>query len=236
MDSSQKVRAALKGGGPEVPAGTATRGPVKAFIRDRVDSPVLVRGADDPADGPVTLVLGWSGSKAAVQLSNAVLFLEPCCSSHLRWSCSGSAYVVSSPAASPTSPTKGTTYYALIRAMQMQLHAPSEVAREDRAEAARHLPLISGLTWSSASSRVSWRRCCSAAARSPRPTRLRRHDGVRGPPAVGSWPPAVRDPLTMLGVIATYLVRLRPARGGDLADSRSTSPRPRSPCRCRSPR
>lgn len=116
-DSSQKMRAALKGGDPKfLPA--RDRGPVKAFLRDLVDSrfsfvslmiPLLI----------LTLVLGYSGNVQAMAIGNAILL--------------GTLLLVGVEMVVlrfrvrrelarrfPDEPTKGTTYYALVRAMQMR--------------------------------------------------------------------------------------------------------------------
>ncbi len=116
-DSSQKVRAALKGGDPRyLPA--RDRGPVKAFLRDLVDSrfsfvelliPLMV----------LTLVLGYSGNTRAIALSNAVLL--------------GTLLVVAFEMVMlrmrarkelarrfPDESTKGTTFYVMMRALQMR--------------------------------------------------------------------------------------------------------------------
>jgi len=116
-ESSQKVRAALKGGDPKyLPA--RDRGPVKAFLRDLVDSrfsfvelmiPLMV----------VTLVLGYSGNTQLMAIGNAVLL--------------GTLLLVAVEMVMlrfrvrrelarrfPGEPTSGTTYYALIRALQMR--------------------------------------------------------------------------------------------------------------------
>ena len=117
MDSSQKMRAALKGGDPKyLPA--RDRGPVKAFIRDFVDSRFSFVELMIPLMA-VTLVLGWSGNPSAMKLSNAVLFgtllLVAVEMVLLR-------FRLRRELASrfPDEPTKGTTYYALIRALQMR--------------------------------------------------------------------------------------------------------------------
>jgi hypothetical protein len=116
-DTSQKVRAALKGGDPKyLPARDA--GPVKAFLRDLVDSrfsfvelmiPLMV----------LTLVLGYSGNTRLMAIGNAVLL--------------GTLLLVAVEmvilrfrvrrelaARFPNESTKGTTYYTLVRALQMR--------------------------------------------------------------------------------------------------------------------
>lgn len=117
MDSSQKMRAAMKGGDPRyLPA--RDRGPVKAFLRDLVDArfsfvelmiPLMI----------LTLVLGYSGNVKAAQIGNSILL--------------GTLLLVAVEMVLlrfrvrrelarrfPDEPTKGTTYYALIRALQMR--------------------------------------------------------------------------------------------------------------------
>lgn len=117
MDSSQKMRAAMKGGDPKyLPA--RDRGPVKAFLRDLVDArfsfvelmiPLMI----------LTLVLGYSGNVDAARIGNAVLL--------------GTLLLVAVEMVMlrvrvrrelarrfPNEPTKGTTYYAMIRALQMR--------------------------------------------------------------------------------------------------------------------
>ncbi|MGD9959730.1 DUF3043 domain-containing protein [Nocardioides sp.] len=117
LDSSQKMRAAMKGGDPRyLPA--RDRGPVKAFIRDMVDArfsfvelmiPLMI----------LTLVLGYSGNDAAARIGNSILL--------------GTLLLVAVEMVMlrlrlrrelrrrfPNEPTKGTTYYALMRALQMR--------------------------------------------------------------------------------------------------------------------
>ena len=117
MDSSQKTRAALKGGDPRyLPA--RDQGPVKMFLRDMVDArfsfvelliPLMV----------VTLVLGYSGSTTLAQLGNSILL--------------GTLLLVAVELVMlrmrsrrelarrfPNESTRGTTSYVLMRALQMR--------------------------------------------------------------------------------------------------------------------
>jgi len=116
-ESSQRVRQGMRAG-EEKYLLPRDKGPVRRFIRDFVDSrfsfveliiPVLV----------VTMVLGYSGSTGLASFGNALLF--------------GSVMLVivdvlmlrfrlrrQLAARFPDQPTKGTTYYAVTRSMQMR--------------------------------------------------------------------------------------------------------------------
>jgi uncharacterized membrane protein YtjA (UPF0391 family) len=116
-DSSARVRQGMRAG-EEKYLLPRDKGPVRRFIRDYVDSrfsfieliiPLLV----------VTMVLGYSGISGAASIGNAVLF--------------GSILLVIVDVAMlrfrlrrqlasrfPDESTKGTTYYAVTRAMQMK--------------------------------------------------------------------------------------------------------------------
>lgn len=116
-ESSARVRQGMKNG-EEKYLLARDKGPVRRFIRDFVDSrfsfveliiPLLV----------VTMVLGYSGNSALASFGNALLF--------------GSILLVvvdmlmlrfrlrrQLAARFPDAPTKGTTYYAITRAMQMK--------------------------------------------------------------------------------------------------------------------
>jgi hypothetical protein len=117
LDSSQKTRAAMKGGDPRY-LPPRDKGPVKAFIRDTVDSrfsfvelmiPLLI----------LTMLLGWSGNVQATSIGNAILL--------------GTLLLVAVELVLlrrrlkrelarrfPSEPTKGTTSYAMMRALQMR--------------------------------------------------------------------------------------------------------------------
>jgi hypothetical protein len=116
-ESSQRVRQGMRNG-EEKYLLPRDKGPVRRFIRDFVDArfsfieliiPLLV----------VTMVLGYSGIDGAAAIGNAVLF--------------GSILLVAVDIVSlrfrlrrqlaarfPNESTKGTTYYAVTRAMQMK--------------------------------------------------------------------------------------------------------------------
>ena len=116
-ESSQRVRQGMRNG-EEKYLLARDKGPVRRFIRDFVDSrfsfveliiPLLV----------VTMVLGYSGNARLAGIGNALLF--------------GSILLVvvdmlmlrfrlrrQLAARFPDEPVKGTTYYALTRAMQMK--------------------------------------------------------------------------------------------------------------------
>jgi DUF3043 family protein len=116
-ESSQRVRQGMRNG-EEKYLLPRDKGPVRRFIRDFVDSrfsfiemviPLLV----------VTMVLGYSGNSGAMKIGNAVLF--------------GSILLVIADlvalrfrlrrqlaARFPDESVKGTTYYAVTRAMQMK--------------------------------------------------------------------------------------------------------------------
>jgi hypothetical protein len=116
-ESSKTVRAGMKAG-DERYLMARDKGPVRRFIRDFVDSrfsfvelmvPLLI----------VTLILGYSGSPYLVSIGNTVLF--------------GTVLLVvldivlmrfklrrELARRFPDEPTKGTTYYAIMRALQMK--------------------------------------------------------------------------------------------------------------------
>jgi Protein of unknown function (DUF3043) len=116
-ESSQRVRQGMRNG-EEKYLLPRDKGPVRRFIRDFVDSrfgfieliiPLLV----------ITMVLGYSGNATWASFGNALLF--------------GSILLVvvdmlmlrfrlrrQLAARFPDEPTKGTTYYAVTRAMQMK--------------------------------------------------------------------------------------------------------------------
>jgi hypothetical protein len=116
-ESSQRVRQGMRAG-EEKYLLPRDKGPVRRFIRDFVDSrfsfieliiPLLV----------ITMVLGYSGNETWASFGNALLF--------------GSVLLVvldmlmlrfrlrrQLAARFPDEPTKGTTYYAITRAMQMK--------------------------------------------------------------------------------------------------------------------
>jgi Protein of unknown function (DUF3043) len=116
-ESSSRVRQGMRNG-EERYLLARDKGPVRRFIRDFVDSrfsfieliiPLLV----------VTMVLGYSGNSTARSIGNSVLF--------------GSVLLVAVDmfmlrfrlrrqlaARFPDEPVKGTTYYAVTRAMQMK--------------------------------------------------------------------------------------------------------------------
>lgn len=117
MDSSQKVREALKGGDPRyLPA--RDRGPVRAFIRDFVDARFSFVELLIPLMF-LTLILGYSGSTQAAATGNAILLATlvivvvemVTLRFRLRRELARRF---------PDEPTGGTTYYALVRAMQMR--------------------------------------------------------------------------------------------------------------------
>lgn len=116
-ESGQRVRQAMKSGDERyLPA--RDRGPVRRFIRDFVDSrfsvmelmvPILV----------VTLVLGWSGNAYLVSVGSTMTF--------------GALVLIALDMVIlrfrlrrelrrrfPEEPMKGTTFYALMRALQMK--------------------------------------------------------------------------------------------------------------------
>jgi Protein of unknown function (DUF3043) len=116
-ESSQKMRAAMKSGDERyLPA--RDKGPVKRFVRDFIDSrfsfvelliPLLL----------VTMILGYSGSARLAEIGNAVML--------------GTLLLVvfdillmrrrmrrELARRFPEEPVKGTTYYAVMRSLQMK--------------------------------------------------------------------------------------------------------------------
>ena len=116
-DSSTKMRQAMKTGDEKyLPA--RDRGPVKRFIRDMVDSrfsfvelmiPVLL----------VTTAMAWSGNASVASYGNAVLFgmllLIVVDMVRLRFKLRRELTT-----RFPGEPLKGTTYYAVMRSLQMK--------------------------------------------------------------------------------------------------------------------
>jgi hypothetical protein len=115
--SSSKMREALRTGDERnLPA--RDRGPVKRFIRDFVDSrfsfvelliPVLL----------VTTVMAWSGNRTVAGYGNAILFamLLLIIIDMLRLRRKLGQELAQR---FPNEPTKGTTYYAVMRSLQMK--------------------------------------------------------------------------------------------------------------------
>jgi hypothetical protein len=116
-ESSQRVRQGMRAG-EEKYLLARDKGPVRRFIRDFVDArfsfieliiPLLV----------VTMVLGYSGNSALASFGNALLFgsillvvLDMLLLRHRLRRQLGARF--------PEAPLKGTTYYAVTRAMQMK--------------------------------------------------------------------------------------------------------------------
>ena len=116
-ESSQQVRAGMKAG-DERYLLARDKGPLRRFIRDFVDSrfsfielmiPLLI----------ATMVLGYSGNQTLASIGNSILF--------------GTMLLIivdmvvlrmrvrrQLTARFPDEPTKGTTYYAITRALQMR--------------------------------------------------------------------------------------------------------------------
>ena len=116
-ESSRSVRAAMKAGDERYYLAR-DKGPVRRFVRDFVDSrfsfielmvPLLV----------VTMVLGYSGNARLAQIGNTVLMgtilLVALDMVLLRFRLRKQLAV-----RFPDEPTKGLTYYALTRALQMK--------------------------------------------------------------------------------------------------------------------
>jgi hypothetical protein len=115
--SSGKMREAMKSGDERyLPA--RDRGPVRRFIRDYVDSrfsfvelmiPVLL----------LTTVMAWSGNAMVASYGNAILFatLLVIVFDMLRLRRKLGKELA---ARFPDEPTKGTTYYAVMRSLQMK--------------------------------------------------------------------------------------------------------------------
>jgi hypothetical protein len=116
-ESSQQVRAGMKSG-DERYLLARDKGPVRRFIRDFVDSrfsfielmiPLLI----------ATMVLGYSGNPTLAAIGNSVLFgtilLIIVDMFVLRWRLRRQL-----AARFPDEPVKGTTYYAITRALQMR--------------------------------------------------------------------------------------------------------------------
>ncbi|MBF4766025.1 DUF3043 domain-containing protein [Nocardioides islandensis] len=116
-ESSTKMRQAMKTGDERfLPA--RDRGPMKRFLRDYVDSrfsfvelmiPVLL----------ITTVMAWSGSATIASYGNAILLgmllLIVTDLVRLRFKLKREL-----AARFPDEPTKGTTYYAVMRSLQMK--------------------------------------------------------------------------------------------------------------------
>lgn len=116
-ESSQRVRAGMKAG-DERYLLARDKGPVRRFVRDFVDSrfsfielmiPLLI----------ATMILGYSGNPTLASIGNSVLFgtilLIIVDMFVLRFRLRRQL-----AARFPDEPTKGTTYYAITRALQMR--------------------------------------------------------------------------------------------------------------------
>ncbi|MDN4160686.1 DUF3043 domain-containing protein [Nocardioides abyssi] len=116
-ESSQQVRAAMKAGDERYYL-PRDRGPVRRFVRDFVDTrfsiielmiPLLI----------VTMVLGYSGNQRLAGIGNSILFgtvlLVVLDMVFLRFRLRREL-----ARRFPEEPMKGTTYYAVTRAMQMK--------------------------------------------------------------------------------------------------------------------
>ena len=116
-ESSQRVRAGMKAG-EERYLLARDKGPVRRFVRDFVDSrfsfielmiPLLI----------ATMILGYSGNPTLASIGNSVLFgtilLIIVDMFVLRFRLRRQL-----AARFPDEPTKGTTYYAITRALQMR--------------------------------------------------------------------------------------------------------------------
>ena len=116
-ESSQRVRAGMKAG-DERYLLARDKGPVRRFVRDFVDSrfsfielmiPLLI----------ATMILGYSGNPTLASIGNSVLFgtilliIVDMFVLRLRLRRQLAARF-------PDEPTKGTTYYAITRALQMR--------------------------------------------------------------------------------------------------------------------
>ncbi|HEU4811969.1 MAG TPA: DUF3043 domain-containing protein [Nocardioides sp.] len=117
VESSRSVRAAMKAGDERYYLAR-DKGPVRRFIRDFVDTrfsfielmvPLLV----------VTMILGYSGNPRLAAMGNTIMmgtiFLVVLDMFFLRWRLRremGRRF--------PDEPLKGTTYYAITRALQMK--------------------------------------------------------------------------------------------------------------------
>ena len=138
--SSAQVRQAMRTGDDRfLPA--RDKGPVKRFIRDYVDSrfsfielliPLML----------VVLILGWSGNATVTTYANlamlSVLVLIIVDLIRLRFRLKREL-----TARFPDTSTKGTTYYAIARSMQMRFMRLPEDPGQGRPAAARALPVVS---------------------------------------------------------------------------------------------
>ena len=115
------------------------KGPVRRFIRDFVDSrfsfielmvPLLI----------VTMILGYSGNAYLAGVGNTILLgtllLVVVDMTMLRFRLRREL-----TRRFPDEPLKGTTYYAVMRALQMKFMRHAQGAGQDRPEAPRALPL-----------------------------------------------------------------------------------------------
>src|SRR4029079_211818 len=205
------------------------RGPVKRFIRDMVDSrfsfvelmiPVLL----------VTTATAWSGNKSVASYGNAVLFgmllLIVVDMLRLRFKLRREL-----TARFPGEPLKGTTYYAVMRSLQMKfMRLPKAQVRigQRLPEHYRWVGASPG-AWSPA-----WRRPRSSV--SPPWRRPTPHDGSRA--ARTGWSTACGSPCATRGPSGWS----SPTCSGSCCTwwrsgrSRCTSRRPRWRCPCQSPR
>ena len=117
MDAGDRQRAALKGGDPRY-LPVRDRGPVRAFIRDFVDTRFSFVELLIPLMF-LTLVLGFTGSTQAAATGNAILLATVLIVAVelvlLRFRVRREL-----TRRFPDEPTRGTTYYAVMRSMQMR--------------------------------------------------------------------------------------------------------------------
>jgi hypothetical protein len=116
-ESSQRIRQGIKEGDPKY-LPPRDQGPVRAFIRDYVDTRFSIMELMVPLL-LVTLALGWSGNAYLVNMSSLMtmgaLVLIATDMVILRFRMRREL-----ARRFPAEPTKGTTYYALMRALQMR--------------------------------------------------------------------------------------------------------------------
>lgn len=116
--SGDKMRAALKGQADQKYLPPRDRGPVKAFTRDYVDARFSLVNLLIPLMF-IVLVLGWSGSPRLVQLGNTVL-LTTLVVVAIEMVLLSRRLQKEIARRFPDESTKGVTYYAIVRALQMR--------------------------------------------------------------------------------------------------------------------
>ena len=174
------------------------KGPVRRFIRDYVDSRFSLLELMIPLM-LVVLILGYSGNPTLTTYAN--LAMLPC-SSWSSSTCSGcgSGCARELTARFPDESQKGTTYYAVMRSLQMRFMRLPKAQVKVGAAAPRALPVERGRSESTRSERTA---AASLLAR-PRSSVVVEDDARRRRVRLAGEDVAVRDLLGLEGVVDVH--------------------------------